>query len=233
MTIMNIAVILAGGVGRRMENDVPKQFLIFNGKTCLEHTLYRFVDNENIDRIIVVVPRDWISFTSKLLEQSKFDKCQIVPAGDNRSQSSYNALKFIEKIPAEPRDNVLIHDAVRPFVSNQLINECIAGLKNYDAVTVAVPATDTVIEASDEIVTQIPKREKMFINQTPQAFKFQPINQAYEHAYEADPSLSGYSDDCGVFYKYSHGSPIKIVRGDYRNIKLTTPTDLKLFAELA
>lgn len=223
---MNISIILAGGVGQRLGKTSPKQFLKFNGKTCLEYTLSHFFLNEKIDHVIVVVRPEWINFIDDLFKQF-MSKCSIVVAGDNRSQSAYNALRTIDTC-----DNVVIHDAVRPFINENLINSCLSELDIYEAVTLAVPATDTIIEAKNKFVKNIPNRERLFFNQTPQAFKFRSIKNAYDLAYNDDHALSGFSDDCAIFRKYFPEKRIKIVLGDYRNIKLTTSTDLLLFEQL-
>ncbi|MDE6432575.1 MAG: 2-C-methyl-D-erythritol 4-phosphate cytidylyltransferase, partial [Opitutales bacterium] len=210
---MNIVAILAGGVGQRMGMSMPKQFLVFDGKTCLEHTISRFNNAKNIDQIVIAVHPDWIKYAVDLLKRSQFE-CQIIPAGNNRSQSSYNALNFIDQ--HFQCDNVLIHDAVRPFVTDKLIDSCLVELNNYDAVTVAVPVTETVIGVDNGFIKNIPDRRELFINQTPQAFKFQNIKQVYDMANNENRLLDGFSDDCSVFLKYFPEKKIKIIPGEYK-----------------
>lgn len=224
---MNVAVILAGGVGQRMCEVLPKQFVNFAGETCLERSISRFISNKNIDQVIAVVHKDWETFARKLLEKNNY-ACTLISAGNNRSQSSYNALKFIKSC-----DKILIHDAVRPFIKPGFIDMSLSVLDEYDAVTLAVPVKDTISEAENGLIKNIPDRSKFFVNQTPQAFRFQVIKEAYDMAYGKDPELKGFSDDCGVLKKYFPEKQIKIIPGDYQNMKLTVPMDLFLFEKLA
>ncbi len=223
---MNIVVILAGGVGSRMTSSQPKQFLIFNKKTCLEYTVSRFHNNKNIDDIVIVMHPDWVSYTKKLFEQSDI-KCSIIPGGSNRTQSCYSALNFIQTC-----ENIIFHDAVRPFITNKIINECLLTLNTFEAVTVAVPVIDTIIQVNDNQVITVPKRKEFFLNQTPQAFKFKSIKSAYDRAYQDNRELNEFSDDCEVFHKYYPQKVIKVINGEYSNIKLTTTIDAKIFQQI-
>ncbi len=223
---MNIAVILAGGVGKRFSSKIPKQFSMLNGKTCLEHTLSVFFVNKNIDKCIIVLPLNWINFTREFLKKYNFEY-SLIPGGENRNQSCFNALQSIIEC-----DNIIIHDAVRPCINSKIINQTLLALDHYEAVTVAVPAVDTILKVDNEIVVEIPNRNEFFHSQTPQGFKFKIIKSAYEAAYKDNPDLCGFSDDCGVLKKYFPNKKIKIIRGNFCNLKLTTTKDLSVIQNL-
>lgn len=207
----NIAVILAGGSGKRFGGDKPKQLLpLEDGRSVLEHAVEAFRSCKCIDEVIVVMHQDWI-------DQVHGVRC--IAGGKERWESSWNAIQAIDG-----EANVLIHDAARPFVSKRIIEDVCKALETHEAVTVAVPATDTMYEVVDGLLQRIPDRRTMMRAQTPQAFRLGLIRNAYEIAIQ-DPGLQA-TDDCGIVHRYMPDTPIYIVEGEEANRKITFREDL-------
>ncbi len=215
----NIAVILASGTGSRFGTDIPKQFYRIKDKTVLEMSVEAFQDNSGIDEIIVVSNPDFIEETSKLsLKYSKVS--QIVAGGDTRQQSSYNGVFSVE----DDNANVLIHDAARPFISQNIISNCIEALKTHKAVNVAIESSDTIFEIDENnIIKAMPQRKFLRRCQTPQCFDINIIKKAHELALNDNFSAT---DDCGLVFQYNL-SEIYVVEGSVENIKITYPDDIK------
>lgn len=241
----NIAVVLAGGVGRRMGAEVPKQFMPLAGRTVIEHSIDTFNAHPAIDEVAVVVHPDWRDRMEALADAGKWAKLKkIVDGGSERYMSSLNAIMaYID----EPDDtNLLLHDAARPMISSAIIDRVVAALQHHEAVGVAVPSTDTVWEVHPDFnsefgirnseyeiprfVARIPERRLMWRAQTPQAFRLSLIRDAYQRALQ-DPQFQA-TDDCGVVRKYMPGTKIAVVEGDERNLKVTTLQDIALAGEM-
>ncbi len=223
----NIAVILAGGKGVRLGYNKPKQFLKVAGKLIIEHTIDVFQKHEEIDEIVVVSHKDYIYLVEELVNKNNFNKVKkILNGGNERSDSSLVAIKAYEN----ENVNLIFHDAVRPLVSFRIISDCIEALQKYNAVDVAIPATDTIIEVEDNFISNIPNRDRLNRGQTPQAFKLETIKKAYELALKDKNFIA--TDDCGVVKKYLPNEKIYVVRGEESNIKLTYEEDLFLLDKL-
>lgn len=227
----NIGVILAGGVGSRLGLDLPKQFFKVAGKTVLEHTLTTFQKNRNIDEIAIVSLAAYIPRIEDSVNENGFSKVKkILAGGAERYLSSWTAIKAYEDLGD---CNLIFHDAVRPLVSDRIIDEVIATLQGpYRAIDVAVPATDTIIavDTDKNEISSIPNRAKLMRGQTPQGFRLSLIREAYLMAFN-DPDFKS-TDDCGVVKKYLPQEPIYIVRGEEANMKLTYKEDLYLLDKL-
>lgn len=224
----NIAVVLAGGVGSRLGDRLPKQFLKVAGKKIIEHTLDVFENNDLIDEIAVVCQPQYNAQIEQIIVDNRYRKVRrILAGGAERYHSSLSAIKAYDN----DNDRLLFHDAVRPLVNDRIIADCVAALDHYDAVDVAIPATDTIIEVdSNEMITAIPERSRLRGGQTPQCFRRGIINQAYERALK-DPDFRT-TDDCGVVRRYMPQVDIKVVRGEAFNIKITYMEDLFLLDKL-
>lgn len=224
---MNIAVLLAGGSGRRMGGPEPKQFIQVSGCTILEHSVRAFSNHPDIDGIVIVSHADFISRVSDIAHPYPKVK-HIVPGGKERYDSTLNALKAIQSDSLGTENlNVLIHDAVRCLVSQRIITDCIEALKNYKAVDVAIPCTDTICEVNEEgQIVRIPQRSMLRNVQTPQGFRYNTITEAYSIGLK-DPGFVT-TDDCGVVHRYLPQLPIFVVAGESTNIKITFPEDLIL-----
>lgn len=220
-----IAIILAGGIGTRMGRDKPKQFLEIDGKPILIHSIEVFDKHPLIDEIIVVVNGKFYNEFEKLLSCYSFKKQNtIVEGGKERSDSTRNALAVI---PHHSRAKLLIHDAVRPYVSTEIISNVINKLDKYKAVNVGITATDTVFIADEKMkIDKMPPRSTVYLAQTPQGFWSDTISEAYQLASE-DIHFKA-TDDCGVVHRYLPNVPIGIVEGTRENVKITFPSDLSL-----
>ena len=207
------AIIVAGGKGLRMRSDQPKQFLEIDGKPILAITISRFLDIQDVN-VIVVLPADFVSYWGEQQEQIFPDKeIQLVVGGKTRTESVRAGLDSIKD------DGVVaIHDAVRPFVSASVINSSFDSAEKFGSGVVAVDLKDSLRKKSSDGSLAV-NRENYVIVQTPQTFRISEIKEAYKNAEES------YSDDATVYEK--SGYVVKLVEGDYGNIKITTPEDLK------
>ncbi|MDR1457899.1 MAG: 2-C-methyl-D-erythritol 4-phosphate cytidylyltransferase [Puniceicoccales bacterium] len=214
------AILLASGIGERIGSDLPKQFLKISGRTILEHSIGVFERNGFIDEIIIVVHGQFVDLCKKILDQNGFKKIsKILIGGETRQMSSSIGVNSI----ADEESKVLIHDAVRPLISDRIINECIAALDKYDAVDVAIPTADTIIGVSDAMmVKDVPPRQLLMRGQTPQAFKLGIIKRAH---FLAASSTVKFTDDCGLVKTFNLAE-IHVVQGEEGNIKITHPIDL-------
>lgn len=221
----NIAVILAGGSGSRFGLDYPKQFVKLAGKTIIEHTIEIFEKHKQIDEICIVCKKEYINKIEELSIKNQFKKIKkIIAGGKERKDSSYNAILSYSDLDV----NLIFHDAVRPFCSNEIITNVIKALKNYNAIDVAISASDTIIQTQNEFIKSIPNRSDLMQGQTPQAFRLQTIKQAHELA-NIDKDFI-FTDDCGIIKKFLPDEKILVVKGDVKNIKITYQQDL-LFAD--
>ena len=230
MERLNIAVVLAGGSGRRIGGDLPKQFIEVNGRAIIEYSVDAFEKCDCIDEIAVVVNKDFVSEINRIVARNSWTKVKkILDGGAERSDSSISAIKAYEGVNC----NLIFHDAVRPLVSQRIIADVVDALKNYNAVAVSVPSTDTIIEVdeSGEFIGRIPKRSTLRCQQTPQGFRYETISKAYKLAM-ADSDFVA-TDDCGVVVRYLTDERIFIVDGDDSNIKITYKKDLKIMELLA
>ena len=223
-----IAVLLAGGLGTRVGLDIPKQLIKIAGRTILEHTLRAFEDHPMVDEIVVMMAPGHLDTVEEMVRNARFTKVtQVLPGADTRNGTTLLALEAL------PDDcPVLLHDAVRPLVSEQTITQCFEALEQYDAVDVAIPSADTIIEVDprDNTIAAIPRRADLRRGQTPQAFRSSVLRSAYELAGQ-DPTFTA-TDDCGVVLRYLPGVPIWVVPGDERNMKVTDPIDVYLADKL-
>lgn len=225
----NIAAILAGGKGTRLCSDLPKQFIEIAGKTLLEHTVSLFQNHPLIDEIVITGDPAYFSRIEESVKKMNFFKVKhLLSGGKERYHSTLSVLDAYE----DQSCNLLIHDAVRPLVTERIITEVIENLKTYRAVNVAVPVTDTIIEtdASQNCITRIPERNCLFQVQTPQGFYRETLRAGFEKALK-DPDFKT-TDDCSVVHQYLPEEKIRIVKGDPANMKVTWASDLSLVENL-
>ena len=219
----NIAVILAGGSGQRFGAELPKQFLPLAGKTVIEHSVEAFEQCADIDEIAVVMHADHLPRMQKIIDRNSWRKVRkLLPGGAERYLSTLAAIRAYEGCSDV---NLIFHDAARPAVSQRVIDEVVTAMEEHPAVAVAIPATDTVFEVTDDgrFITAIPARKRLRCAQTPQAFRIDVIREAYSKALQ-DPHFTS-TDDCGVLFRYCPEVPIYIVPGEVSNMKLTYPED--------
>jgi len=218
-----VAVVLGGGVGNRFGAAMPKQLLTLGGKTLVEHCVTAFAAAPGVDEVLLVMPPGYAGEATGLAG----DQVRAVIAGGvTRSDSVRNALAYLMLRNAPETTGVLLHDAARPLVSQQIIADCVAALNDHEAAGVAVPASDTIVVAEDGVMSHVPPRETLYRCQTPQCFRLSVIAKAHELAAK-DPAFTP-TDDCGVVLRYLPDVPVHIVKGSERNIKVTYPGDLAI-----
>ena len=221
-----LAVIIpAAGSGSRMGARIPKPFIELNGITILEHTIRAFAGIKNVQQIIVATSVEWKEEVKVILH--KFDDqvktLQVVEGGKERQDSIHNALQSVSDEVAL----VAVHDAVRPFISQKLIQECCEVASKVGGAIVAVPAKDTIKKIDEsQSITETPDRSNLWQAQTPQIFRKQLLLDAYKSAIETE--FIG-TDDASLVERF--GGDVKVVEGDRRNLKITYPIDLRV-AEL-
>ena len=211
------AVIVAAGSGTRMGTDVPKQFLKIGGRTILETTVAVFEKNPHVDDILVLTGRDFVEFCEELCRP--FEKVRsILPGGKERQDTVWEAVRRIPE-----GELVLIHDGVRPYVTDAVIEGVLAGAKSAGAAVPAVASKDTVRQTEAEGGSRTLDRKTLFQVQTPQGFASEILREAYEAAYR-----NGFlgTDDAGLAERI--GQTILLTEGDYANIKITTREDLPM-----
>ena len=231
--MQNIAVILAGGIGARVGGNTPKQLLpLQDGKSVLEHAVDAFEQSPHIDEVCIVMHPDYIMHAEQMLLANAWQKVRhIIPGGKERWESSVQAIR---RLGERQGANLLLHDAARPYVSQEIIARVCEALEEHEAVTVAIPSTDTVYEMADGKVARIPQRSTIMRAQTPQAFRLELIAEAYAKALGVD-NLSAEAcaeahlpatDDCGIVHEYMPQVPIYIVEGEEQNKKITFKEDI-------
>ncbi|RXJ81107.1 bifunctional cytidylyltransferase/SDR family oxidoreductase [Arcobacter sp. F2176] len=226
---MNVAVILSAGTGSRFGADIPKQFINLAGKNIIEYTITQFQYNQNIDEICIVANKEYHGKLFVICKENDFSKVRhIINGGKERYDSSYEAIRLYQQ---KNDVNLIFHDAVRPFISNEIITNTIKALEKYSAIDVAIPTADTIIKVDkkNNVIDSIPVREFLRRGQTPQAFKLSIIKKAHELARQSKEPLL-FTDDCGLVKSFLPEIDIFVVEGEERNIKITYPEDL-LFAE--
>ncbi len=216
------ALIFAGGVGNRMNSVAkPKQFLQLYGKEIIIHTLENFQNNPLIDSIVVVCKDNWIDFLKKLLKKYDIDKVKwIVPGGETGQLSIFNGLCELEK-HVEKNSIILVHDGVRPFVSDKLINDCIDSVKQFGSAVTVVPAIETIVTLDGGEIKTITDRSKCYHAKAPQCFYLDELLEYHRKAMEE--GITNMIDSASMMKHYGHS--LHTVSGDYDNIKITTPTD--------
>jgi 2-C-methyl-D-erythritol 4-phosphate cytidylyltransferase len=230
----NIAVILAGGVGERVGLQMPKQLVKIAGRPVIEHTIRVFEAAPEIDEIIVLMAAGFTGDIDRMVVAGGYRKVtQVLEGGASRSQTTWRAINAVSD-----DCNLLFHDAVRPFLDQRIISECISALETYDAVDVAIASADTIVTVDDHlgsVIKDVPRRDRLRRGQTPQAFRLATIRKAYELAL-ADPEFTGgrvhATDDCSVVLRYLPHIPIKVVAGSEHNMKITHPVDVYLADKL-
>jgi len=220
------AIITAGGLGKRFGGKegeaLPKQFIPLSGKPVIVYSIESFESSELIREIILVVPDAWIDYTkSEIVDKFHLSKVtKIIAGGTQRQQSVENGLNALSNKP----EIVVIHDAVRPFVTLDIIEEVVAEVSKSDGAIAAIPATDTLKKSSPEqnIENTVP-RDNIWFAQTPQAFRYGTLKEAFEKA-----AQDGYlaTDESQLLEKL--GMEVKLVKGSKYNIKITTPEDLEM-----
>ncbi len=220
------AIVLSGGSGSRMKSDIPKQYLELAGKPILYYALKAFQDSD-VNEIILVASASYVEYCkTQIVEKYSFDKVKaVVEGGEERYNSVYEGLKAVSK----SCEYVLIHDGARPLVSNEIIEKSINQVKKDKACVVGVPVKDT-IKVIDEsgYAEWTPERSSLWQVQTPQTFEYQLICNAYEKVFSdiQDKKALPIITDDAMIVEYAEEKKVRIIQGDYENIKVTTPEDM-------
>ena len=222
---MNIAVIFAGGVGSRMHSkERPKQFLEMYNKPIIIHTLEHFQNHPMIDAIVVVCIESWISYLNELLYKFRIEKVKkVVPGGETGQISIYHGLKAAKEVANEEKAVVLIHDGVRPLITEKLITNNIEAVRRYgSAITTAkVKETILVVNEQDSSIDYVPSRNNSRVAKAPQSFWLDEILSAQEKALAKGER--DWIDSCTLMQEY--GFKMHLIDGPSQNIKITTPED--------
>ncbi len=214
------AIILAGGSGKRMNSTVPKQYMTLAGKPLLYHALRAFEESEVTDIVLVTGRGEQEYCRRELIEKYNISKLSaLAEGGKERYHSVYAGL-----LAADGADYVLIHDGARPLVTAELISRSIEAAKKWSACVAGMPVKDTIkIVGEDGFATETPDRGKLWQIQTPQSFSYAMIMDAYQKLMAiGDDSVT---DDAMVLEKMTKHR-VRLIEGDYRNIKVTTPEDM-------
>lgn len=221
---MNIGVIFAGGVGKRMRSkEKPKQFLEIYSKPIIIYTLEHFERNPDIDAVVIACVEPWIPYMKKLLYKYHIEKVKlVVPGGETGQKSIYNGLLAAKEVAGNENVIVLIHDGVRPLINSELLSKCVAMVKKRGSAITAgiVKETITIINENSCIET-VPSRDKSRVAKAPQCFWLEDILSAHHKALEE--GVDNFIDSCTLMQHYAH--KLYMVDGPYENMKITTPDD--------
>ncbi|MEA2484496.1 MAG: ribitol-5-phosphate 2-dehydrogenase / D-ribitol-5-phosphate cytidylyltransferase [Thermoleophilaceae bacterium] len=218
-----VAVILAGGVGVRAGLGMPKQLARIAGKPIIEHTIAAVDAAECIDSIIVMMEPNHMAAVEALIERGDYPKLRgVFAGGETRNDTTRLALAQL----GDEEVKVLFHDAVRPFVDERILQDCVDALDHYGAVDTAIPSADTIIQINTEtnVLVDVPPRSLLRRGQTPQAFLLSAIRKAYERAGRDRNFVA--TDDCTVVLKYTPDVPIAVIAGSDENMKITESIDV-------
>lgn len=222
----NIAVVLAGGSGRRMGTNVPKQYLEIRGRMVIEYAIDAFDKNPHIDEVAVVVSADNVETMQEISSANSWSKlARILVGGKERYDSSLSAINAYR----DEDCNLIFHDAARPLVTQKIIDDVVEKLQTCQAVGVAQPSVDTILFIEDGIIKSVPDRNTLRRAQTPQGFDISIIRNAYEIGLQ-DPNFKA-TDDCGIVLRYRPDIPVHIVDGDEACMKITYKSDCKLLEQ--
>jgi len=223
-------IIPAAGSGRRMGGSISKQYLELAGKPILAHTLTLFENHPLVEHIYLVVPESDIHYCQEqIVDHYAFKKVsRIVAGGAERQDSVCNGLDAVAQDGlAQPERPILIHDGARPLFDCQHLSSLIEAVCDTGACTIGVPVKDTIKTVEDNTITSSPERSQLWQVQTPQGFQYQVIRHAFDRA-AADNFVA--TDDASLVERLGH--PVKMLEGDYRNIKVTTPEDILIAVAL-
>lgn len=226
---MNIGLIIAGGRGVRMGQEIPKQFLSVDGKPVVVYTMEAFQRHPDIDAIAVVCVEGWESILKAYARQYGITKLKhIIHGGDNGQSSIRNGLFELEKHYSS-EDLVLVHDAVRPMVSQEIISGCIATTREHGSAIVVVPCQEAMLCTDDQLSSSSTyPRAQLKRTQTPQGFALGRLCEAHRRALEQ--GITNTVSSCTMMVEL--GETVYFCAGSEKNLKLTTPDDLDIFKAL-
>jgi 2-C-methyl-D-erythritol 4-phosphate cytidylyltransferase len=223
----NIAVILSGGTGTRLGNDIPKQYIEVMGKPIIQYSLEIFESMNEIDGIVICLAEEWEPYIQEILIKSGVTKRVLFSRpGEVRQMTIYNALKTLENQKLADESIVIIHDAARPLVTKELISRCINECKNADGVLPCIPVKDTLyLSKNGSSISSLLRREEVVAGQAPEAFRYDKYLHVHnEMNHEEILKITGSTE-----IAYKMGLDVHLVEGDEMNFKITTQKDLENF----
>lgn len=228
---MNYAIILAAGFGTRIKNlDIPKQYYKINDIPIIMYTIKKFIKLNCFERIYITVDKDYKELMEEILDThvGNYNRLELVLGGKERIDSIHNVIRVLEKKEINKNDIIVVHDGVRPFVTDQIILDSIKAAEEYGASVTSSPVNDTILKSEyGDFVDSIPIRRTLFKGQSPDTFNLKKFIEMINGLNEAQKAkVTGTSDIC-TFYNV----PIKMIKGNNLNFKITTDADLKI-AEL-
>lgn len=226
---MNIALIIAGGSGQRMNQDIPKQFLNVNDKPVVVYTLEAFQRHPEIDAIAVVCLEGWQEILKAYSRQFNISKLRwVTTGGDSGQESIYNGILLLKEYCSE-EDMILVHDAIRPMISQDIISDCISKCRVYGSAVTVIPCVEAVLYSTDHLCGEnIVDRSTLMRTQTPQAFFLSKLLWAHEEA--AKRGIANSIATCTLMNEL--GEKVFFSTGSEKNIKLTTIDDIEIFKAL-
>jgi 2-C-methyl-D-erythritol 4-phosphate cytidylyltransferase len=222
-----VAVVLAAGSGSRFGSASPKQLRLLAGRSLIEHCVRAFDAAPGIDQVLVVT-------AAGMQDQVQADLASVakvaavIQGGASRTDSTRRAIAWLKELGTADA-KVLFHDAARPLVDQRIIADCVTALDSWDAISVVVPSSDTIVEVTDGTIGRVLPRHTLARCQTPQGFRLSVISRAYERA-DTDPAFATTpaTDDCGVVLRYLPEVTVGAVSGSERNLKITYAADLAI-----
>ena len=212
---MNSAVIVAGGSSSRISGNIPKQFIKINEKEILSYSVFTFLKHPNINEVIIVSHPDWIEIVSE-----KYTECKIVTGGKRRQDSSLNGVCATD----DKTENVLIHDAARPFISSRIISDCLEVLNKCEGTAPVIDVSNSMIKLNNGKATYV-DRSKICEVQTPQCFKKELIQEVLSDTLEG-------TDEIGMVLRKFPESQLEFVKGEKKNYKITSKIDLQMASQI-
>ncbi len=226
---MIYAAVLAGGIGSRMQNtDMPKQFLELDGKPIIIHTVEKMLMNTRIDRLYIGINPNWLSFCEDLVAKhfGKNDKIVVVAGGSDRNGTIINIINAIESSNGISDDDIIVtHDAVRPFLTQRIIDDNIDAALQYGACDTVVKASDTIVRSEEgDFITEIPSRDPLYQGQTPQSFNIKLLQACFDEMTDEERAIL--TDACKICVLKNR--PVRLVEGEVLNFKITTIGDYQM-----
>jgi len=228
---MIYAGILAAGVGERMHRqDLPKQFLNLGSKPIIIHTLEQFYINPQIGKVIVVAPDDWRQYAEDLI--GRFDtmstEVTVINGGATKIISVQMTIEHIERnFGIDGGDILITHDAVRPFITQRMIDDNIEAAKTFGAASTVMTTNDTIVVSNDgQTLSEVPSKPKMFAEQTPLTFNLKSLAEVFKKAIGCNISLENESELARLYI--SQDRSMRLVKGEYSNMKIINPYDLEV-----
>ena len=228
---MVFGAILAGGVGSRMHMaDMPKQFLPLGDKPIIIHTLEKFLTCTELDTVYIGVHGDWVNYMNDLVEkhipEAAAARVKTVAGGADRNETILNIVAAIEADHGESDDHIIVsHDAVRPFLTQRIIDDNIDAAIKHGACDTVVKASDTIVRSEGgDFITEIPDRKPLYQGQTPQSFKINLLQKCFDEMTEEESAIL--TDACKICVL--KGYPVALVEGEVLNFKITTVGDYQM-----